>query len=49
MTNPLMDGAVNVPSHVVDEAPTSEWGFDSAGICDNFQPSDGAAIDRHVI
>lgn len=46
--NPLADGAVNVPfGEPTPEAPQT-WGFDSAGINDNYQATDHAAIDRHI-
>lgn len=46
--NPLADGAVNVPRERPTE-PATDWGFDSAGIGDNFQATDQPTIDRHIV
>jgi len=48
MTGPLMDGDVNVPTHVQDESLPDHAGFDSMGINDNFQATDSPTIDRHI-
>lgn len=44
-----MDGAINVPADPGTLPAATSWGFESAGINDSFQPSDTAAIDRHIL
>lgn len=46
--DPMVDGAVSVP-HERPPVPETDWGFDSAGINDNFQSTDGSTVDRHII
>jgi hypothetical protein len=47
--DPTVDGAISVPADPGTLASESGWGFDSAGINDGYQPSEGASIDRHII
>lgn len=49
MTNPLMDGATNVPEQESAPVLPAHAGFDAAGIFDNWQATDNPTIDRHVI
>lgn len=48
MPNPLADGAVTPFHEPAPNLPT-DFGLDSGGINDNYQPTDAPTIDRHVI
>jgi hypothetical protein len=49
MTNPLMDGAENVPQQESAESLPDHAGFDTMGIGDNYQATDHPTVDRHII